>query len=200
MIYESLGNFLTVKDILKKFDPMAVRMFFLLKHYRSPIDFSEERIREAQAALDRLRNAYRKIVRVLDAAESIPDPGPTGLKENMEGDIISAMDDDFNTARAVGILFDIARKVNSADDSDVATFADAKRLFDTFGTEIFGLTFEAESAGSELVDGLVQLMIDLRAEARKDKNWEMADRIRDGLSGLGITLEDRADSTDWTVG
>lgn len=207
---KSLGNFLTVKDILAKYDPMAVRMFFLLKHYRSPIDFSEERIREALAALDRLRNAYRKTVRILDKAGGFAaEPFPEGfnadpsIKENRDL-IIEAMDDDFNTAKAMGHLFEIAKTVNSAPEHEPSavmnvspTMKEAKEVFDTFGTGVFGIAFEAESGNEGLADDLMGLIIELRAHARKEKNWSLSDRIRDRLGSLGITLEDRPDGTTW---
>jgi cysteinyl-tRNA synthetase len=206
---KSLGNFLTVKDILAKYDPMAIRVFFLLKHYRSPIDFSEERIREAQAALDRLRNAYRAIMRIIGrfgAAQELSDtsnlPELVAVNHAMD-EIIEAMNDDFNTAKAMGHLFEIARMVNSIDESDphsAAAAQAAKQVFDTIGGDVFGINFEGGAASGGLADDLIALLVDLRAEARKDKNWAMADKIRKGLAELGVELEDRADRTTWKIG
>ncbi len=200
---KSLGNFLTVKDILEKYDPMAIRMFFLLKHYRSPIDFSEERIREAAAALDRLKNAYNRITYVLDK-EGSSLPG-TGSPEPVEIAVVragieEAMDDDFNTARAIGYLFDLARNVNALDESDerVPSYLKAAReIFDSLGTEVFGLSFMAETLSEGIVDDLMNLIIELRQKVRADKNWALADHIREQLSEIGIILEDRPDGTMW---
>ncbi|MFC1607626.1 cysteine--tRNA ligase [Candidatus Latescibacterota bacterium] len=201
---KSLGNFLTVQDILKKYDPMAIRMFFLLKHYRSPIDFSEERIKEAAAALERLKNAYRKMRRILDK-QGTTDTSP---KENTVDDITTlkagieeAMDDDFNTARAMGYLFDLARIINGLDESDESAQSEALEaiaVFDTLATEVFGLVFETETADDGIADDLMKLIIDLRQNARAEKNWGIADAIRNGLKDIGITLEDRPDGTSWT--
>lgn len=200
---KSLGNFLTVKDILEKYDPMAIRMFFLLKHYRSPIDFSEERIREAAAALDRLKNAYNRITYVLDkAGSSLPGTGSPEPAEvaAVRAGIEEAMDDDFNTARAMGYLFDLARNVNALDDSDERApsyLKVAREIFDSLGTEVFGLSFEAETLSEGIVDDLMNLIIELRQKARAGKNWALADHIRDRLSEIGIILEDRPDGTMW---
>lgn len=201
---KSLGNFLMVKDIIGKYDPMAIRIFFLLKHYRSPIDFSEERIKEAKAAFDRLRNAYAKMARVLgNKPDSKPaDDAPESVREiaaNRES-LIEALDDDFNTAKAMGHLFEIARLVNSTDETDSGAFPVMEKaidIFDTFGAEVFGLAFEAAAANDTVVDDLVKLFIELRAEARQDRNWKLADSIRDRLTAIGIVLEDRPDGTTW---
>ncbi|MCE5252380.1 cysteine--tRNA ligase [bacterium] len=224
---KSLGNFLTVKDILVKYDPMAIRVFFLLKHYRSPIDFSEERIMEAQAALERLRNAYRRMNYILDkysggAAEKKESPEEiTLLRAGFE----DAMDDDFNTARAMGYLFDIAKGVNSVDEADTtvpAYMKAAKEVFDTLGTSVFGITFSeagvnADSKVDELIglaveirpgiqkdyfdnrsiDDIMNSIIETRSEARKQKNWKQADIIRDRLRDIGIVLDDYAGGTSW---
>ena len=200
---KSLGNFLTVKDILQKYDPISIRVFFLLKHYRSPIDFSEERIREAQTALERLRNAYSKILRVLKGNPQ--DSGKTdfGIKADFIGHIQEAMDDDFNTAGAMGHLFDLARLVNSAPEDLPDTpgrLREAKEVFDDFGVGLFGLELQIETQTEGLADDLMQFIIELRTQARKDKNWALSDRIRDGLKERGIVLEDRADGTSWKRG
>ncbi|MFC1541500.1 cysteine--tRNA ligase [Candidatus Latescibacterota bacterium] len=148
---KSLGNFLTVRDILKTYDPMAIRMFFLLKHYRSPIDFSEERMKEAQTAFDRLMNAYGKMVRVIektdrDETENTDNNELNKIAKNKES-IIESMDDDFNTAKAMGHFFDISKIVNSADETDKRSqtiMKTAKEIFDSLGTGVFGFTFERE--------------------------------------------------------
>jgi len=206
---KSLGNFLTVRNILKQYDPMAIRIFFLLKHYRSPIDFSEERIREALAALERLRNAYRKMTRVLGKpakkdttiSQKETDRELAGIKQSAL-DIIKSMDDDFNTAKAMGHMFEIARVINSLDENALSAsniMKEAKTVFDTFGTDVFGIGFETGLKTDGMVDDLVQLLIDIRTEVRKDKNWALSDRIRDGLGKIGIDLEDRQDGTTWKV-
>ncbi len=200
---KSLGNFLTINDILKLYNPMIVRTFFLLKHYRSPIEFSEERMKETQAAFDRLKNAYNKIQRVIEKAkDNVMDNQE--LKEQFEirsnkKSIAESMDDDFNTAKAIGYLFNIANIVNSVEENpqNASVMKEAKEIFDTFGTGIFGLVFETEIKSKGLADDLMNIFIKLRADARQEKNYALSDRIRDSLKEIGIVLEDRPDGTMW---
>ncbi len=205
---KSLGNFLTVRDILNEYDPMAIRMFFILKQYRSPIDFSRERIEEAQAAFNRLKNAYEKITRTLNDHDETDTTADTSKTEDfteivkLKMAIEESLDDDFNTAKAMGHFFEIARIVNSLEDLNNYAFAvmiQAKEIFVTFGQEIFGLTFEKQVEQQGLVDDLMNLLINLRAEARKEKNFALGDAIRDRLNEIGITLEDRSDGTSWKM-
>ena len=247
---KSLGNILTVKDILEKYDPMAIRVFFLLKHYRSPIDFSEDRIKESQAAFNRLKNTYRKIKTTIDQNGGIQknyeapenDSSTLGMILKNKDSIIEAMDDDFNTARAIGHLFEIARIVNSYYEEDSPDFSGimqaAKDIFDTIGYEVFGLDFSAEleksrepelleKAASAIINihdetsedkswnflndltedyfksiGLtasLSTIIQVRTNARKEKNWTLSDLIREKLKNIGIILEDHPDGTTWKI-
>ncbi|MBN1291533.1 MAG: cysteine--tRNA ligase [Candidatus Latescibacteria bacterium] len=199
---KSLGNFLTVKDILTKYDPIVIRIFFLLKHYRSPIDFSEERIKEAKAALDRLRNAYHKIEYVLNAADAefTHDENSDNQIEAYKKGIEDAMDDDFNTARAMGHFFDIAKGINSLDEHDKNAFSyinAAKQIFDTLGTKVFGLTFDTQKKTDDLSNDLMNIIIEIRQNARAEKNWGLADLVRNRLQEIGIVLEDHTGGTSW---
>ena len=245
---KSLGNFLTVNDILKSFDPMSIRMFFLLKHYRSPIDFSEERMKEASTALDRLRNAYLKMTRILEkAVVNVPkDKEINKYNEIIKNNdsIIESMDDDFNTAKAIGHLFEIAKIVNFTEEKDIHApiiMKKAKEVFDTFSTDVFGLTFETKiekTKETEIINhtadfiiplrneypddkswdvvgfnlanakehfneigmrGTIDTLVEIRIEARKNKNFALSDNIRDRLKEIGITLEDRPDGTSWKM-
>ncbi|MFC1693826.1 cysteine--tRNA ligase [Candidatus Latescibacterota bacterium] len=206
---KSIGNILTVNDILKLYNPMAIRVFFLLKHYRSPIDFSEELIKEAQAAFDRLRNAYRKMTRVLDGSAQFSGTGETKTETIQEFKeieqnkvlIIESMDDDFNTAKAMGHLFEIAKIVNLLDENTINTpvMREAKEAFDSLGTEVFGITFESATHTDRMVEALIQLLVDVRTVARKEKNWTVSDSIRDRLNEIGVLLEDRPDGTLWSL-
>ena len=112
------------------------------------------------------------------------------------------MDDDFNTAKAMGHLFEIAKIVNSYDEDSpdtVVVMHAAKDIFDTIGNEVFGLVFETETENKGIVDDLMNLIIELRSNARKEKNWELSDVIRDRLKKIGIILEDRPDGTTWKL-
>jgi len=210
---KSLGNFLMVKDILKQYDPMAVRIFFLLKHYRSPIDFSEERIREAKAAYDRLRNAYIKINNIIEKNinnNSIELKIDRGHHTSVDYDqVISnhkqievSLDDDFNTAKAIGFIFWTAKIINTVNENEntpniLMIVQEAKKTFDVYGKDIFGINFSKTLHTDDKFKNLMDLLIDIRENARKDKNWALADTIRNRLNDIGIALEDRQDGTSW---
>jgi cysteinyl-tRNA synthetase len=199
---KSLGNFLTVRDILKQYDPMAVRTFFLMKHYRSPIDFSEERMKEAWAAFLRLKHAREKIereFRVCDVVRSDQSPELVMITQN-RAMIEEALDDDFNTAKAIGHFFEIARIVNQIEPTapgGQAAFQAAEDVFDIIGTDVFGLDFSSRADTSDLAESLIGLLIELRRDARAQKNFGLADTIRKKLAELGIQLEDRPEGTAW---
>ncbi|MFC1511675.1 cysteine--tRNA ligase [Candidatus Latescibacterota bacterium] len=202
---KSLGNFLTVREILKKYDSMAIRTFFLLKHYRSPIDFSEERIQEAHTAFLRLKHAHEKIERML-GRDITHQSGDTSLEiaaiEENKKQIEEALDDDFNTARAMGYLFDITRIVNNIDEKNEQApviLRTAKDVFDDIGTGVFGLDFTSPAETSGLADSLITLLVEIRENARASKDFALADTIRDRLDGLGIKLEDRPEGTTWRI-
>ncbi|MFC1539203.1 cysteine--tRNA ligase [Candidatus Latescibacterota bacterium] len=197
---KSLGNFLTVRDILKTYDPMAIRMFFLLKHYRSPIDFSEERMKEAQAAFERLMNAYGKMLRVLEKTDrdETDDTDNNQLNEitkNKES-IIESMDDDFNTAKAIGHFFDIAKIVNSADETDKrlqTIMKNAKEIFDTLGTNVFGFTFKRKVANkkeTEILIGTANTITSLKNQYPNEKSLNSADlnfpNLREHFLEIGL--------------
>jgi len=215
---KSLGNFFTVKEILEKFDPEILRLFLLSTHYRSPIEFSDEQLREAESSLDRY---YSTIFRINDFIEKDRlkedshnedktfEPMVLQLRERFE----EAMDDDFNTALALGHIFEFIRDVNRFLDSKPSgTKADellqkSKVLLSEVGKvlSIFGRTPE-EWFSSLIVKKKIGLSekeilerIKQRQDARKRKEWEMADRIRKELEERGIVLEDKEDRTDWRV-
>ncbi|MFC1650098.1 cysteine--tRNA ligase [Candidatus Latescibacterota bacterium] len=195
---KSLGNFLTVRDILKKYDPVAIRTFFLLKHYRSPIDFSEERMKEAQAAFDRLMNAYAKMVRVLEKSDS---DVPEDLDSNELNDlaqskifILESMDDDFNTAKAMGHFFDIAKIVNSTDENDenaLIIMERAKEIFDTIGNGVFGLIFEREveeKNETEILNNLADNVISWKEKFPDDESLKTPDFNYPNLNELFLKI------------
>ena len=200
---KSLGNFLTVRDILKKYDPMAIRTFFLLKHYRSPIDFSEERMQEARAAFLRLKRAWERLERLQpgngDKSADGDSPELEAIRQN-RANMEEALDDDFNTAKAMGHFFEIARIINQIDDAapvPVAAIDAAREVFTVLGTDVFGLDFTARTETGGLADGVIGILIDLRREARAAKNFALADTIRKRLAELGVQLEDRPEGTTW---
>ena len=112
------------------------------------------------------------------------------------------MDDYFNTAKAIGHLFEIAKIVNFIEESAPHTpiiMKDAKEVFDTIGTGVFGLEFETEIENEDLVEKLMDVLIELRSDVRKEKNWALSDLIRERLREIGVILEDRPDCTSWKI-
>ncbi len=200
---KSLGNFFTIKDILAKYSPEVVRFFLLSTHYRSPIDFSDKRLDEAKRALERFYNTFRDAEPALsDQAEKEASSAETDdYRKRFE----SAMDDDFNTAAALGVLFELARNTNTLlqkNASHEQIPANVDLLKELGG--ILGL-FEADESETEALKQLpiteneIETLINQRNEARSSKDWARADEIRKRLDESGIVLEDRPDGTIWRI-
>ncbi|WP_349616878.1 cysteine--tRNA ligase [Azotobacter salinestris] len=190
---KSLGNFFTIREVLEKYHPEVVRYLLVSSHYRSPINYSEDSLREARAALERFYNALK----------GLPDAQPAGGEEFVAR-FTAAMDDDFNTPEACAVLFELAREVNRLRESDLAAAAGlAARLRELAG--LLGvLRFEPEAflqAGAEgRVDAAqVEALIAARLAARAEKNWAESDRIRDQLTAMGVVLEDGKGTTTWRL-
>ncbi len=215
---KSLGNFFLVRDILAKFPAELVRFFLLSTHYRSPLDFDDEKLAAAGRGLERIKTSIRLLSEVLDkktGGEAVTAGELNSALDRLRLAFEAAMDDDFNTSLAISIAFDLAREVNSAvgrlgatvSRQDREVLQKAMELFNTFN-EILGVFKVDENSGkillegaagdsSGLNEGLLKLIIEVRQEARKKKDWGTADRIRDGLKELGITLEDTPQGVRW---
>ncbi len=191
---KSLGNFFTVREVLKQYKPEIIRFFILSSHYRSPLNYSDEQLNEAGTALKRLYNALRGC----DAAESLLQPE---YKSRFE----QAMDDDFNTPVALSVLFDLARELNKAKETD---FDGAQVLAFTLKklASLLGLLQDdpedfLKSSVSEddaLTNEAIEQSIQARLDAKKAKNWALADKIRDDLKEHGVILEDSPNGqTSW---
>ncbi|MEO2068681.1 MAG: cysteine--tRNA ligase [Desulfurobacteriaceae bacterium] len=199
---KSLGNFFTVKDILEKFSPDTLRLFLLSTHYRSPIDFSFERLEEAERSLKRLLNFIesKKIIENLPVKE---DDTETINLDDFKKDFEEAMDDDFNTAKALGILFELVKEINLLKDKAIRENQISKSLKEALtnainfvkeALKILGFRLEEEKEKG-LEDELIKILIDVRSELRKRKTFDLADLIRDRLKELGIILEDLPSGT-----
>lgn len=201
---KSLGNFFTVADILKKYSGEVLRFFILQTHYRSPLDFSDERLKDAQAGLTRLENARRNAEELsekdgaADTAKALAEAA-LSAKESF----YTAMADDFNTALAVSYLFAVAKDinvyynevVNQGTAFDKENFGKAKDAFYDMA-EIIGI-FEAKAEEKSDEDAEIDALVEERLAARKEKNWARADEIRDLLKARGIVLKDTAEGTRW---
>jgi cysteinyl-tRNA synthetase len=199
---KSLGNFFTARDILKKYSPFAIRMFFTQAHYGGPLNFSDELLASAEKGLEKLNNLRDKI------NEQLKSPNNNGVNpdfnfQKYEDKFVEVMDDDFNTPQGIAVLFDFAKEVNRliADNNNLNSdfHKKAKDFLTKTAVNVFGiLTFEeAEMGGDSLEKELIDLLIQLRNDAKVSKNYALSDSIRDGLNKLGIVLQDSKDKTTY---
>ena len=204
---KSLGNTLTIKDALKRWRPEAIRTFILSSHYGSPIDFSDEAVDAAYKGWQRIWGAVTLVRDQLRrAAPGEAGAEATAMLDAARAAFIERMDDDFNTPAGLAVLQDLTRQVNTlineGGPQTQGTLAAIDALYRELGGDVLGVVPEqAEStADAAREDGLVRLLIALRAEARAKKDWATGDTIRDRLKELGIVLEDRPDGTIWKLG
>jgi cysteinyl-tRNA synthetase len=208
---KSLGNFLMVKEILRSFNPETIRLFLLSSHYRSPIDFSDQNLNESGKAIDKIYGLLRR----LDQESGFFEAGDEALTGDYWRLFCEAMGDDFNTAKGIGILFNLVREANRILDEDEGAMkskdalfslsADLMRIGRTLGLlqRSWHVFFE-ERANSQLQNMVlsveaIEALVDERAAARQKKDWKRADDIRDQLEAVGILLEDKGDGTHWKV-
>ena len=183
---KSLGNFFTIRDVLKKYDAEVVRFFILRAHYRSPLNYSDKHLDDAKQALTRLYTALRGI-----EAKAVLDTSAASYQT-----FKSAMDDDFNTPEAMAVLFDLANTLNKT--GDIAIASQLKGLANILGLlERNPETFMQAGSSEKLDAKTIEAQIAARAEAKKSKNFAEADRIRQELLAQGIILEDNAQGTIW---
>ncbi len=195
---KSLGNFFTVRDVAKEFDYEIIRFFMLSAHYRSPINFAKELIEQAKTGLERLYNCLDNCDFLMqNAADGEID---NAFKEKLEAHkqhFIDALDDDFNTALAISVLFEISKDVNiAAEGLSKQGLEYASALLKELGGV---LNLLGKSADKSL-DDEIQALIDKRQQARKEKNFALADQIRDDLTAKGIILEDTPNGVKWKRG
>jgi len=184
---KSLGNLITVKQALERYSADAVRLFILNSHYRSPITYSDETLQSAELGMERIRQAVK------DIAISGQNGKLNG--EPYKSKFMKSMDDDFNTAQAVAILFDLVRAINRSKEDNKDVTEAQHTLIEM--AEVLGFTLK-EPAKSELaVEPFIELLVSLRNDLRQAKQWQLADMIRDQLDSLGIVLEDAPEGTVW---
>jgi cysteinyl-tRNA synthetase len=198
---KSLGNFTTARDVLKLFSAEAIRLLFIQTHYGGPLNFSDDLLTAANKGLEKLVNLAQKVENELNQNK----PDGTELEfdfKKFEDQFVTAMDDDFNTPRAAAVIFDFVKDINKAiaENENISTeFYEKVKLFlKKTAQRVFGIINFSQL--SLVIDGtlekdLIELLIILRNNAKKEKNYTLADKIRGELSRLGINLEDSKDKT-----
>ncbi len=179
---------------------MTIRFFILQAHYRGTVDFSNEALKSAETALGRMLDGYRRLQELKASETSTIDVS------DLEKRAYEAMDDDLNTPVLIGVLFDAVRLINRVKDhTATATQADIdvlRKFMDTFLVEILGIRVdEAGESGDSLrpYREAVDLLLDIRANAKKNKDWATSDLIRDRLAAIGFSVKDTKDGVEWSV-
>ncbi|MHC4789354.1 MAG: cysteine--tRNA ligase [Planctomycetota bacterium] len=220
---KSLGNFITLKDAFagrppleKPLRPMVLRYFILTSHYRSPLDFSQEALSAAEKGLERIEQAVGRVRRALDATpEGDASEAVRELVERSRGDLLAEMDNDFNTAGAIGVLSTFTREVNrllDAGDRSAGDLGAISDLYDELGGRVLGIVtagtgertggglsagLPSAGLGAGIESELIEALLGVRAELREAGHYELADSIRDRLEGLGVEVKDGPDGTTW---
>ncbi|MCB5245577.1 MAG: cysteine--tRNA ligase, partial [Candidatus Cloacimonetes bacterium] len=191
---KSLDNFFTARDILHQYSAEAIRFFFLSKHYRSPIDFSREIIDESERAVNNFYSALKSVNYLKIVAQ------PNDSYATQEEAFIQAMDDDMNTAKAIAVLFELTHQCKNVN-LPYSEREQAALMLVKLG-EVLGffqnLSDRLKETLPELSQELIQLLINYREQARREKNWALADQIREDLISLGIELRDTTEGCIWT--
>ncbi len=203
---KSLGNTLTVDEALERWRPEAIRAFVLSSHYRSPIDFSDDAVNAAEKGWQRLWSVVQLVrMQLLSASAGEADDDVLALLEDTRVRFEEKMNDDFNAPAALGVLQELTREVNTlineGGPQSTGTLQAIDALYRRLGGDVLGIIPDREekTANAEREDGLIRLLVNLRSQARANRDWAKADQIRKQLGDLGVELEDRADETVWKI-
>ena len=202
---KSLGNFITLGEFFdgshqmleKAYSPMTIRFFILQAHYRSTVDFSNEALQAAEKGFNRLMQAYKTLPKLQ------PSKTSSVTVNEYRQRCYDAMNDDLNSPILIAHLFDITKVINSVNDKkETLTQADIdelKSIFDTFVFEILGLKDEQSGDNTALLDGLISMILEVRQQAKSQKDWATSDRIRDDLQKLGVSIKDGKEGATWSI-
>ena len=203
---KSLGNFITLEELFtgnhkllaQAYSPMTIRFFILQAHYRSTVDFSNEALQASEKGLARLMEAYERLGKLTASAASTVDV--KGLREKCD----AAMNDDLNSPIAISHLFDACKAINSVSDGKATISAEdldeLKNVFKLYIEDIFGLKTDAKSdAGTDSYKKAIDLLLNIRLEAKRNKDWGTSDKIRNELTALGFSIKDTKDGFEWSL-
>ena len=203
---KSLGNFITLEELFtgshkllaQAYSPMTIRFFILQAHYRSTVDFSNEALQASEKGLQRLMEAYERLSKLTASGASTVDV--KGLREKCN----AAMNDDLNSPIAISHLFDACKAINSISDGKATISAEdleeLKSVFKLYIEDIFGLKADSNSeAGSDAYKKAIDLLLNIRLEAKRNKDWGTSDKIRNELTALGFSIKDTKDGFEWSL-
>ena len=195
---KSLGNFVLVNDIRKQIDPQVLRFFILSVHYRHPVNFSQDLVEGAANGLERIRTAYNNLEHRLGTSADLGDQKDVWLHkvDEFKQAFELAMDDDFNTANAIAAIFELVKLANVyllENNTQASVLQHFIQTFDGL-LSVLGLPFVS---GADLLDEDIEVLIEERLEARRNRDFKRSDDIRDELKAKGILLEDTAQGTRW---
>ena len=202
---KSLGNFITLDEffsgshplLTQAFSPMTIRFFILQAHYRSTVDFSNEALQASEKGLARLMEAYERLQKIVPAAQSTIDV--SGLRDRCE----EAMCDDLNTPIVISHLFDACKAINTIADGKAtiaaADLEELKATFKLFVEDILGLQTADSSTDNTAYKKAVDLLLEIRRQAKQNKDWATSDKIRNELTAIGFTIKDTKDGFEWSI-
>ena len=203
---KSLGNFITLEELFtgnhkllaQAYSPMTIRFFILQAHYRSTVDFSNEALQASEKGLQRLMEAYERLTKLTASGASTANV--KGLREKCD----AAMNDDLNSPIAISHLFDACKAINSISDGKATISAEdleeLKSVFKLYIEDIFGLKTDAKSdAGTDAYKKAIDLLLNIRLEAKRNKDWGTSDKIRNELTALGFSIKDTKDGFEWSL-
>ncbi len=202
---KSLGNFITLEQLLtgnhpllaQAYSAMTIRFFVLQAHYRSTLDFSNEALQAAEKGYERLMKAVSTLDKLKPSATSSVDIS------GIEGRCRAAMDDDLNSPVVIAELFDCVRIINQVYDGHQTLterdIAELKRVVRFYVFDVLGLRDDLAGDNSRMLSEVIDLVLDIRTQAKQSKDWTTSDRIRDGLGSIGIKVKDRKDGSDWEI-
>jgi cysteinyl-tRNA synthetase len=195
---KSLGNLVTVEEFLNEYEGDVLRMMVLNSSYRRPLTFSDEVVSQAERALERLRSVLRPLHSNRIEVSAVATQNLQGQVEATRKGFEETMDDDFNTAGALGHLFDLVRAINQGKDSNASDEVILKAQGELSNMmSILGLHPESTAVKGGEADPFIDLLVELRSELRQQKQWALTDKIRDQLSEHGVLIEDSPDGTTW---
>ena len=205
---KSLGNFFLLREVLEHFEGRVIRFFVLGAHYRKPIDFSNNELEQAKSGLERIDNAVERLREKIKSGAVAGGDDLAGLKDLLketEKRFIQAMDDDFNTAQGIGVIFELIKEINKYTEVEKISEEGLKSLqmaydyIENIMENVFGVTLKSQENIGNLTADLVEFLLEIRRKARAEKNWALSDEIRDRLGEMGIKIKDGKDKTIWSL-